>query len=127
MNKTKTILYNRKTNLVSLLNQLQSKPRIITANKQSELNNVILNFKSYSNKYLVNQRGYLGHYESLVRIMSPKNILKKGFAIVSRKSRILKSGEDLTIGEEISISMQDYNLTTKLITKTKKDGTESEL
>lgn len=127
INKTKTILYNRKTNLVSLLNQLQSKPRIITANKQSELNNVILNIKSYSNKYLVNQKGYLGHYESLVRIMSPKNILKKGFAIVSRKNKILKSGEDLAIGEEISISMQDYTLSTKLITKIKKDGTESEL
>ena len=127
INNTKTILYNRQTNLVSLLNQILSKPKIITANKFSELNNLLGNLKIFSNKYLINQKGYLGHYESIVKLMSPKNILKKGFAIVSQKGRILKNAETIIPGNDLVISMELYEINTKVISKSKNNGTESEL
>ncbi|MCG3165636.1 MAG: Exodeoxyribonuclease 7 large subunit [Bacteroidia bacterium] len=122
INKTKTILYNRQTNLISLLNQLLSKPQILTANKTSDLNNLISNLKIFSSKYYINQRGYIGHYVSIVKLMSPKNILKKGFAIVSHNGKILKSADAINPGNDLVITMEKYDVNTKVISKTKKDG-----
>ena len=127
INKTKTILYNRKTNLVSLLNQLLSRPKIITANKNTDLTNLIGNLKIFSNKYLVNQRGYLGHYQSIIKLMSPKNILKKGFAIISSKGKILVDAESINSGSELTITMESYDINTKVTSKIKNNGTESNL
>ena len=59
--------------------------------------------------------------------MSPKNILKKGFAIVSQKGRILKNAETIIPGNHLVISMELYEINTKVISKSKNNGTESEL
>jgi len=125
VNKTKTILYSRQTNLVSLLNQLLSRPKIITANKQSDLNNLFANLKIFSKKYIVNNKGYVGHYASVIKLVSPENTLKRGFAIISHKGIILKDAESISPGADLKITMQDYNINTKVISKTKSNGTES--
>jgi exodeoxyribonuclease VII large subunit len=122
INKTKSILYSRQTDLVSLLNQLLSRPRIITSNRNADLVNLISNLASFSNKYLINKHGYLGHYESIVKLMSPKNILNKGFAIVKRNGKILNSAEGVIPGNELMISMAEYDINTKVISKIKSDG-----
>lgn len=127
INKTKTILYNRQTNLVSLLNQMLSKPQMITSNKLTDLNNVMNNLRIFSNKYLINTRGYLNHYVSVVRIMSPESIMKRGFAFISQNGRILKNGEAVKADQELTVNMIDYIINTKVITKTKKDGSESNI
>ncbi|MEO6305781.1 MAG: exodeoxyribonuclease VII large subunit, partial [Bacteroidia bacterium] len=127
INKTKTILYNRQTNLVALLNQILSRPKIVTSNKRADLNNIIGNLKSFSGKYLVNSRGYLNHYNSIVKLMSPKNILKKGFAIISQNDKILKDASAIEAGATLKITMSDFDLNTKVISKTKNDGRETDI
>jgi exodeoxyribonuclease VII large subunit len=127
INKTKTILYNRQTNLVALLNQLLSRPKIIRANRQSELENLMVNLKGYSTKYLTNQRGFLGHYISIIKLMSPSNILKKGFAVVSKGGMILTNAEALKAGDELTISMEKYDVITEVKSKTKTDGAKFDL
>jgi exodeoxyribonuclease VII large subunit len=122
VNKTKTILYNRQTNLVSLLNQLLSRPKIVTANKNAELNNIIENLKINSNKYLSRQGNFINHYVSVMKLMNPKNILKKGFAIVSQKGKIIKDAESITSGSDLLISMDLYDINTKVISKTQNNG-----
>ena len=124
INKTKTILYERQTNLVTLLNKLLSKPKIISAHRQSELQNLVNNLKIFSNKYLINKRGYLGHYDSVIRLVSPQNILKRGFAIISQNGTILKNPESISIGDTIKITMAEYEMNSKIITKIKTNGTE---
>ena len=124
INKTKTILYSRQTNLVSLLNQLLSRPKIITAHRQSDLSNLLSNMQVNLKKLLLNKKGYVGHFDSIIKLMNPRNILKKGFAIVSHKGQILKNAETIQLGNEITISMLDYDINTKVTSKTKSDGTE---
>ena len=121
INKSKTIIYSRQTNLVSLLNNLLSKPQIIISDKNSDLKNFANNLVIFSNKYLINRRGYLGHYESIVKLMSPKNILKKGFAIISQNGKILNNAESIFNGEELNILMESFEIKTKVISKTKKN------
>jgi exodeoxyribonuclease VII large subunit len=124
INRTKTILYSNKTALVSLLNQLISKPKIIAANRYSDTNNILENLKSFTKKYIINQRGYIGHYVTVIKLMSPQNILRKGFAIVLHKGAILKDAAIISLGSEITVSMEKYDINTKVISKNKKNGTE---
>ncbi|WP_435354251.1 exodeoxyribonuclease VII large subunit [Emticicia sp. SJ17W-69] len=120
VNKSKSIIYNQTANLLNLMNKILSKPKIITSNRNNDLVNLIANLKSFSNKYLINQRGYLGHYQSIIRLMSPDNILKKGFAIIRKDNKIIKNAESINFGSEINIEMEDYKITAKTISKTKK-------
>ena len=122
INKTKTIIYNNSTKLVALLNNLLSKPKSITSNKSNDLSNLISNLKIFSSKYLVNQRGYLGHYESVIRLMSPKSILKRGFAIVSKKGKVVRNADGISVGESISITLAETIIESKVLSKTINDG-----
>ena len=88
---------------------------------------MISNLKIFSNKYFINYRGYLGHYESIVKLMSPKNILKKGFAIISQKGKILKDAETIIPGNDLTITMESFDINTKVISKTQNNGRESNL
>ncbi len=122
-NNTKTILYGLQTNLVSLLNQMLSQPKITTANRQNELNNQINNLKVFSQKFLVNQKGYVNHYVSLINIMKPENILKKGFAIIEHKGLIISNSEEIKQGDELNIRMEKHIITTTVNSKTDNEGT----
>jgi exodeoxyribonuclease VII large subunit len=127
INKTKTILYNRRSNLISLLNQLLSKPKIITAGKITDLNNMTYSINYFSKQLLNNQKSYLGHFVSIVKLMSPANLLKKGFAIVIKDRKIIKDAEPISTGNDISVVMHDYILKTKVTSKSNTNGTESNL
>lgn len=122
VNNTKTILYNSQTNLVNLLNNILSRPKIITGNRNSELVNIINNLKVFSTNYFRNHRGYVGHFAEVVKLMRPENILKKGFAILKRKGDIIKSPESISAGEDLTITMEAFDINTKVISKTPTNG-----
>jgi exodeoxyribonuclease VII large subunit len=122
-NKTKGLLYHLQTDLVNLLNQILSQPKITTANRQNELNNQINNIKIFSHKYLVNQKGYVGHFVSLINMMRPENILKKGFAIISTKGSIISNSDDIQTGDDITITMEKHIISTTVNYKKDNDGT----
>lgn len=124
VNKTKTVLYNLQSNLGSLLNKLLSKPQTITSNRQNDLAHLVNNIQVNSKRYLTNQKGYLGHHDSVIRLMSPRNILKKGFAIISHKGNIIKNAEGIAAGEELTVSLEYSEINTKVISNTKTDGTK---
>lgn len=120
-NKTKTILFKEQTKLGSHSNQLISQPKIITSGKRKDLDLIIGNLPFHTQKLISNQKGFLNHYVSIVTLMDPKNILKKGFAIISQKGKILKNAEDVAEGTDLTISMTDYTIDAKVISKTSND------
>lgn len=122
VNGSKTILYNRRTNLVNLLNNISSRPTIITATKQNDIINVINNLKQYTSNYFKMKRGYIGHFEELIDVQRPEKILKKGFAIVKKKGTIVKSAESIATGEDLTITMDAFDINTKVISKTPTNG-----
>jgi exodeoxyribonuclease VII large subunit len=119
INKTKTILYFNKSGLQQLGNRVLSRPQILVANRQNDLGNLVNNFRSFAKKYFVNQQRYLGHYDSVVRMMSPLNILKKGFAIIYYEGKITANADNIKTGEDITIRLSGQELLANL--KSKKD------
>lgn len=127
LNKSREFLLHRKTELLNLGNQFTSQPKIIVAGKLGDLTNIKENLKVNTRKYFINQRGYLGHFDSVCRMMSPVNILNKGFAIVYHQNKIVASAEKIPVGGDIRVRMADAEITATTKTKTKKHGSEFDL
>ncbi|MBC7863826.1 MAG: exodeoxyribonuclease VII large subunit, partial [Bacteroidia bacterium] len=127
LNKSKTILFTLHKNLTTVSGLVTTSPFIRVRNKQNDLKNISNNLKSFSQISLNNQKSYLNHYVSIIKIMNPKNILKKGFAIVKQKGKILKDSEQVEAGSELTISLYESEIITKVISKNTTHGTENEL
>ena len=119
INTTKSILYQKHRDIVSLSGQILSKPKIIVTTKLNDIDNIIRNLKSYNRINFTNKQGYVNHFVSVFRLMSPANILKKGFAIVKANNNIINNPDKIKVGNNITIILSDKEILTTV--KSKKD------
>lgn len=124
INTTKSIIFNKKNSIVQLSTQILIKPKIILYNKINDIKNTINNIRSFNGMYIKNQQGYLGHYVSIIKMMTPVNILKKGFAIIKANNRITSNPNDLIVNSDIEIILKDTLITTIVKQKSKYNGTD---
>jgi exodeoxyribonuclease VII large subunit len=124
---TQTILYERKASLVDISGKLSVRPRIMVAEKQQSLRNLLSNLEGFKSRYFKNQEGYLTHYIALIRLVSPENTLRRGFALVKYKDRIMARGETIPVGAEISVLLHDQELGAIVHKKTDQDGRQSDI
>lgn len=127
INKTKTLLFQNKSNLSFIASTLVSKPKAITSNKLNDLANTLSNINSFKTSYLRNQRGYLGHFVSVINLMSPKNILKKGFAIVKHNGEVTSNPDVLSPGSEMEVILMDKSIKSTVKSKSNYNGSEFNL
>ncbi|MEC5145525.1 exodeoxyribonuclease VII large subunit [Chitinophaga sp. 212800010-3] len=118
---SRDILLHRHRELLAASNAVLSTPRILVSNRLNDLENVTGTLRSFCRLFVQSKRGQLTHYESLFRLMSPDNILKRGFAMISQNGRIIGSAETLEPGQEIRVIMQDAFLDTTINKKTTND------
>jgi exodeoxyribonuclease VII large subunit len=122
INYTKTILFSHQGDLMRISGAIVTQPKIILYNRVNDLQNILGNIRTFNAQYLKNQRGYLGHYRSLIKMMSPENILKKGFALVKINGRITSNPDEIQTGQDIDIIISDTSITSTVKTKTKYHG-----
>lgn len=125
--RSKSILVDNRNALVTTSVLIVSKPRIILYNRISDLNTNIRYLRSFNVKLLANQRGYLGHFISMIRLMAPDNILKKGFAIIKHKGKVTSSTDGIGIGADIEVILSGTNLLSTVKQKKKQDESEFNL
>lgn len=124
INTTKSILYSKHRDLTNLFSQISSTPKIIVSTKLNDLNNILKNIKAFNSRLIRDQGGYLAHFNSVVKMMSPANILNKGFAIVKVDDKITSNPDKVTIGKTISIVLADQEITTTVKNKKNYDGND---
>lgn len=122
INNSKTILFKHRSNLIIFSNQVASRPKALVQNKSGNLKNLAENIQSFSKLFISKQYDHIQHYDTMARLMSPVNILKKGFAIVYYENKITSEGDKIPIGADIHIRMTDSNLYSTLKSKDKADG-----
>ncbi|CAL1519311.1 exodeoxyribonuclease VII large subunit [Chitinophaga sp. MM2321] len=127
LNASRSILLNRHRELISVSNAVLSKPRIIVAGKQNDLANLLGNLRSFNRLYTQRKRGELAHYETLFKLMSPVNILKRGFAIIYQDKKIINNALSLSPGSQISVLLQDAELEATITAKNIKDEPGTDL
>ena len=90
--------------------------------KREKLVNLIERIRFYNEKFFANQNRVLIHQKSLVRLMSPVNILKKGFAIVKRNGKIVIDPQDINVDEDLTVVLQNTDIETTVKRKMPGDG-----
>jgi len=127
INFSKNLLHEKHRDILNLSGMILTNPKIIISNKRKDLNNLLANFKSFNRMYFVNQGRYIGHFESVVRLMSPQNILNKGFAIVKVNGTIMSDAEQIIPGTEMTVTLATTEINTKVLSKSTRNGKEFEL
>lgn len=124
INSTRSILYINKTNLFNTATKIINKPQIILNNRQNDLKNAFNTIKTFKSQYLKNKHTDIGHYGSIIKVMSPENILKKGYAIVKIDNKITSNHKKIKLGNSIEIILADKIITSTVTKKTDYDGKE---
>jgi exodeoxyribonuclease VII large subunit len=127
VNKSRTILIDHKSRIDQLTSQLLIKPRILVANKTKDIQNIVSNLKTFKAQYLKNQQGYLEHFISLIKLVSPENTLKRGFALVKVNDKIVSTADGIGEGTEISVLLSGDELNATVNKKSPHHGSEFKL
>lgn len=121
---TRNLLHEQHRNILQLSGLILTNPRIIISNKRKDLSNLLGNIQAYSRMYFTNKRGYIGHFQSVVRLMSPQNILNKGFAILKVNGEIVSDTTDIEPGTLLTITTATAEIKTIVESKKEIDGKE---
>lgn len=127
INSAKSNLFRHQLNLGAISSQIVSKPRIILYNRINDIQSRMNNLKTFKSQYFKNQISYLGHFKSLINMMSPINILKKGFAIIRMDDHIISNPDDIAVGKEIEIILADTEIQTIVKNKSTYNGSDFNL
>jgi exodeoxyribonuclease VII large subunit len=73
------------------------------------------------------QQRELTHLTSIIRLSSPDEALKRGFAILKKDGKIITDPSPLNPEDEIDIILKDTEITTRIIQKSPRNGNEFDL
>lgn len=127
VNTSKNLLHRYHKNMINLSGLLLSNPKILISNKRKDIENLSANLESYCRMYFANKNGYIGHFLSVVKLMSPQNILNKGFAIVKLNDKIVNNADQIDTGTELTIRLAKSEIKTTVTAKNTYDGNEFNL
>ena len=117
----------RQKKLASLSSSLSNKPLVILSHHEKDLSLMQKQMGSLSLRLVKNQQGYLAHYLTLFRMMSPLNILKKGFAMVKVGDVIETDGAKIKEGKDISIILSGREIGATVTSNKTYNGNEFDL
>lgn len=121
---TRNLLHEHHRSILQLSGLILTNPRIIISNKRKDLSNLLGNIHAYSRMYFTNKRGYIGHFQSVVRLMSPQNILNKGFAILKVNGKIVGDTTAIEPGTLLTVTTANAEIKTIVESKKEIDGKE---
>jgi exodeoxyribonuclease VII large subunit len=127
INGSRVLLFKQRIHLNDESSRTITRPRIIMGTRAAELSNIVQNIKAHTDRYLINMGGYLRHYESMRKAHDPINVLKRGFAVIIHKGKVITSAEGLQPHDEVKIRMSQSEITTTVKSKTPKDGQDLDI
>lgn len=113
--------------IANLSSGILNKPRLLISNHQKDLALMSRQLGSFSSGLLKNQQGSLAHFLTVFKMMSPLNIMKKGFALVKINGKIITDPEQITVGKDISIILSGTEIRSEVISKNKYHGNEFDI
>jgi exodeoxyribonuclease VII large subunit len=121
-NCSSEILRKNDRALSSLFHRLTGKPKEILAHRRTDCEREIRFLRIYSDRFILRQVDSLRHQQSMMKLMSPENILRKGFALVSKGNKIITSPDDIDKGDEITITLDKANIQSTVTSKSERHG-----
>ncbi len=127
VNFSKHSIHRSRTELSDCIAKNTLVPRNVIRGNQTDLHNLIAKLKTNVNHILRLKEDSLRAEESVCRLMSPVNILKKGFAIVYADDKVITDGNKIRPLDNLSVRLIDARINVTVTEKIKINGTEFDL
>jgi exodeoxyribonuclease VII large subunit len=124
---SRAVLYEHHKKLMVTVQQLAQRPRMLFQQQKNDLLYVKDSIKNAAGEYLRREKLDLEYHHKSIRMMSPHNILRKGYAIVKVHDRIISSAENIEAGQEIEVILRDAKLKSTVKEKIQYDERETDL
>jgi exodeoxyribonuclease VII large subunit len=111
------MLNHHKTKLSGQGTSILLHPYLKLANHHKDLLHLGESLKGHNKKFFMHKRQTLDHYSSLIRIMSPQNLLNKGFALIKINGQVISNSEHILPGMKVSIQLSSTEILTQVISK----------
>jgi len=127
ISSSRAVLYGHQKKLMVTAHQLAQSPRMLFERQKNDLGNIKNNIKNASGEYLRHEKLDLEYHQKSIQVMSPQNILRKGYAIVKTNGKIISSAGNIEAGHEIEVIMKDATLKSTVKEKIQYDGRKTNL
>ncbi|MDD5686406.1 MAG: exodeoxyribonuclease VII large subunit [Elusimicrobia bacterium] len=118
LERQKEILIDHIENLKNITKSLKSATLIFTKNVENNIFQINEKIKWVLKNIFENNFKQLEEYERFNNSKNPLNIMKMGFGLVyNSEGKIVKSVENVVVGNNVEIRLRDGNLESKIISK----------
>lgn len=123
----KSIIFSQQKRLIHTTAMLTIRPQLLLKDRKNDINHQLENVKIYTASCLKKHDFKLTNFEAAIRIMSPGNILKKGYAIIRKDDKIAYNAGSLEPGDDIEIIFSDSILRSTIKEKNEYNGRGNDL
>jgi exodeoxyribonuclease VII large subunit len=127
ISSARAVLYEHQKTLILAVHQLAQSPRMLFQQKKNDLLHIKNSIKNAAGDYLRHEKLTLEYHQKSIQLMSPQNILRKGYAIVKVNEKIISNAENIEAGQEIEVILRDAKLKSTVKEKIQYDGRETDL
>lgn len=122
----KGLLHQHNRKLLQVTSNAITGTRISLANRNNEINAMAATLKRASLSNLKTHNSHLENFRTTVKLMSPSNILKKGYAMVKVDGKIVSNAEHIEKGTTIEVVLSETNIRSTVIDITA-NGTDTNI
>ncbi len=113
---TRQILQIQKTNFQKISQQLIYEANTASHRENTKLEQLQSTIPDAMQRFLEGKRHQLQLSEQYIQLVSPENVLKKGYALLTQNGRFIKSARQLSQGQDIVIQLSDGTVSAKVET-----------
>lgn len=115
------MLSQRNLELVQQQNTISNRSQMVIKSKRDQLKVSQEAIGKSSLQLIQNTQRSLINFEAILRILSPENTLRRGYALVSAGGKIITDTKMLDVGETISIQTHQHELEATITSKKNRD------
>jgi exodeoxyribonuclease VII large subunit len=119
---SKELISNLNQELISDTIMFINKPQLLINQHTQHIEHLSQNVLRQSHKFIVGKNSEMNHYVKVMKLMSPVNILKKGFAIISQGDKVLANTSAIDKKEPLQINMYKAEIEVEIKKVTETDG-----
>ncbi len=127
INGSKALLFAHSRKLFQLGSSATANVKVVLNNRKNDIKGSIFTLERVSNAYLKDQTSRIDNFATTVKLMSPSNILKKGYAILKVNGRVVSDAEAIEKGSSIDILLSHTTIRSTVEQKTQHNGTNIDL
>jgi len=107
VSETQNLIQDEWSNVVLLSRGLIKKSQLFISDNRSSIAQLSLNLNHVSKNLIQVQKHQLTNNEQYIKMVSPENILKRGYTLTLKNGKIITSTEILKINDEIETVFWD--------------------